>query len=100
VERAAGNADNWFDRRNELGKYGCLVYRRLNEQVRDGLAEILMRLVDFDAFVSLQKQGRWDEACRILANIARELEAGGAGCLLICTNTMHTMRCSGRHRSR
>src|ERR1700751_2509467 len=25
VKRAAGNADNWFDRRNELGKYGCLL---------------------------------------------------------------------------
>ena len=74
----------------------AVYYRRLNEQVRDRLgglhsAEILMRSVDFDAIVSLQKQGRWDEACRILANIARELEEGGAGCLLICTNTMHKL---------
>jgi aspartate racemase len=74
----------------------AVYYRRLNEQVRDRLgglhsAEILMRSVDFDAIVSLQKQGRWDDACRILANIARELEEGGAGCLLICTNTMHKL---------
>ncbi|MGY3604477.1 MULTISPECIES: aspartate/glutamate racemase family protein [unclassified Bradyrhizobium] len=74
----------------------AVYYRRLNEQVRTRLgglhsAEILMRSVDFDAIVNLQKRGRWDEACRILANIARELEEGGAGCLLICTNTMHKL---------
>jgi aspartate racemase len=74
----------------------AVYYRRLNEQVRTRLgglhsADILMRSVDFDAIVSLQKQGRWDEACQILADIARALEAGGAGCLLICTNTMHKL---------
>lgn len=74
----------------------AVYYRRLNEQVRDRLgglhsADILMRSVDFDAIVSLQKQGRWDEACQVLANIARGLEQGGAGCLLICTNTMHKL---------
>lgn len=74
----------------------AVYYRRLNEQVRTRLgglhsAEILMRSVDFDAIVSLQKQGRWDDACKILAGIARELEEGGAGCLLICTNTMHKL---------
>jgi aspartate racemase len=74
----------------------AVYYRRLNEQVRDRLgglhsAEILMRSVDFDVIVNLQKQGRWDEACQILANIARALEEGGARCLLICTNTMHKL---------
>src|ERR1700730_16866386 len=74
----------------------AVYYRRLNEQVRSRLgglhsAEILMRSVDFDAIVSLQKQGRWDEACQILAGIARALEEGGASCLLICTNTMHKL---------
>jgi aspartate racemase len=74
----------------------AVYYRRLNEQVRNRLgglhsAEILMRSVDFDAIVSLQKQGRWDEACQVLAGIARALEEGGAGCLLICTNTMHKL---------
>jgi len=74
----------------------AVYYRRLNEQVRTQLgglhsADILMRSVDFDAIVSLQKQGRWNEACQILTDIARALEGGGAGCLLICTNTMHKL---------
>jgi aspartate racemase len=74
----------------------AVYYRRLNEQVRTRLgglhsADIPMRSVDFDAIVSLQKQGCWDEACQILADIARALEEGGAGCLLICTNTMHKL---------
>lgn len=64
----------------------AVYYRRLNEQVRIRLgglhsADILMRSVDFDAIVSLQKQGRWDETCQILADIARALEDGGAGCI-------------------
>jgi len=71
-------------------------YRRLNEQVRNRLgglhsADILMRSLNFDAIVSLQKQGHWDEASRILVDIARGLEHGGAGCVLICTNTMHKL---------
>jgi aspartate racemase len=74
----------------------AVYYRRLNEQVRTQLgglnsADILMRSINFDAIVSLQKQGRWDEASDVLATIARELEEAGAGCLLICTNTMHKL---------
>ncbi len=74
----------------------AVYYRRLNEQVRErfgGLhsAEILMRSVDFEAIVALQKAGRWDEAERVLCGIARDLESAGADCLLICTNTMHKL---------
>jgi aspartate racemase len=74
----------------------AVYYRRLNEQVRTqlgglNLADILMRSINFDAIVSLQKQGRRDEASDVLANIARGLEDGGAGCLLICTNIMHKL---------
>ncbi|MET0220966.1 MAG: aspartate/glutamate racemase family protein [Tardiphaga sp.] len=74
----------------------AVYYRRLNEQVRTQLgglnsADILMRSINFDAIVSLQKQGRWDEASDVLAGIARGLETGGAGCILICTNTMHKL---------
>lgn len=74
----------------------AVYYRRLNEQVRARLgglnsAEILMRSVNFDTIVNLQKQGQWDEASAVLAGIARDLERGGAACVLICTNTMHKL---------
>ncbi|EJW12550.1 Aspartate racemase [Rhodovulum sp. PH10] len=69
-------------------------YRRINEQVRErrgGLrsADILMRSVDFEEVAALQRAGDWDGAGRMLAGIAKNLEQGGAGCVLICTNTMH-----------
>jgi aspartate racemase len=74
----------------------AVYYRRLNEQVRTRLgglrsAEILLRSVDFEQIVALQKSGEWDQASRMLANIASELERAGASCLLICTNTMHKL---------
>lgn len=74
----------------------AVYYQRLNEQVRRHLgglhsADILMRSVDFEAVVSLQQAGDWDSAASMLAEIARNLEAGGATCLVICTNTMHKL---------
>lgn len=71
-------------------------YRRINEQVRARLGglhsgDILLRSVDFKDIVDLQKAGDWDKAGAVLATIARDLERAGAGCVLICTNTMHLL---------
>ena len=72
----------------------AVYYRLINEGLRarrGGLAsaDILMRSLDFQAIVDLQRAGRWDEAARCLAQAARGLEKAGADCILICTNTMH-----------
>jgi aspartate racemase len=72
----------------------AVYYRMVNEAVRERLgglhsAEVLMHSVDFQKIVDLQKAGRWDEAARRLSDVARGLEAAGADCVLICTNTMH-----------
>lgn len=72
----------------------AIYYRLVNELVRDRLggfasAEVLMYSVNFADIVTLQKAGRWDEAGALLGAVAAKLEAGGAGCVLICTNTMH-----------
>ena len=72
----------------------ALYYRRINEETRrrrGGLhsAPIAMVSVDFHEIESLQKQGAWDAAGRILAGEAQKVEAAGADLLLICTNTMH-----------
>ena len=69
-------------------------YRLINRAVRDRLgllrsAEILMFSVDFGPIEQAQHAGRWDEMGDMLAAAARRLEAGGAECALLCTNTMH-----------
>jgi aspartate racemase len=69
-------------------------YRLINQQVRDRLgplrsAQLLMFSVDFGPVEQAQHAGRWDDAAAILVNAARRLEAGGAECVVLCTNTMH-----------
>jgi aspartate racemase len=72
----------------------AVYYRRLNERVRAALgglhsADIVMRSVDFAGIVALQHADAWDDAGKLLAGAARELQSAGAECVLICTNTMH-----------
>ncbi|MGE8416458.1 MAG: aspartate/glutamate racemase family protein [Pseudomonas sp.] len=69
-------------------------YRLINQQVRDHLgalrsARLLMYSVDFGPVEQAQHAGDWDAAAAILVDAARRLEAGGAECLVLCTNTMH-----------
>jgi len=69
-------------------------YRLINQQVRDRLgplrsAQLLMHSVDFGPVEQAQHAGRWDDAAAILVDAARCLEAGGAECVVLCTNTMH-----------
>ncbi|MDU9022963.1 aspartate/glutamate racemase family protein [Pseudomonas corrugata] len=69
-------------------------YRLINQQVRDRLgplrsAQLLMHSVDFGPVEQAQHAGRWDEAAAILVDAARRLQAGGAECVVLCTNTMH-----------
>lgn len=69
-------------------------YRLLNETVRAELgglhsAKILMYSVDFEELVALKHKGAWDEIGRLLATAAAQLEAAGAECILLATNTMH-----------
>ncbi len=72
----------------------ALYYRLANELVRDRLgglhsARCVLVSVDFAEVERLQVQGRWDEAGRLLAQEAKNVEAAGAELLLLCTNTMH-----------
>jgi aspartate racemase len=69
-------------------------YRLINQQVRDQLgplrsAKLLMYSVDFGPVEQAQHADRWDDAALILVDAARRLEAGGADCVVLCTNTMH-----------
>jgi aspartate racemase len=74
----------------------AVYYRRINEQVRDRLgglhsAEVLMRSVNFEDIVGLQRANEWDEAGEALSSLAGDLERAGAACIVICTNTMHKL---------
>ncbi|MDF0697038.1 aspartate/glutamate racemase family protein [Rhizobium sp. MC63] len=72
----------------------AVYYRLINEMVRarrGGLAsaELILHSVNFEEIVALQKAGDWAGASRRLGEVAERLQAAGAGCILICTNTMH-----------
>lgn len=74
----------------------AVYYRDLNEAVRQRLgalasADILLRSVNFAEIVALQQTNQWPRAAQILAGHAKALEAAGADCILICTNTMHKL---------
>ncbi len=72
----------------------AVYYRMINEAVRARLgglhsAEVMLHSIDFQTIVDMQKAGRWDDAAKRLSDVAKGLEASGADCVLICTNTMH-----------
>ena len=69
-------------------------YQVINRAVQARLggfhsAKCVMVSVDFDEIEALQRQADWPAAGITLAHSARQLEAAGAECVLLCTNTMH-----------
>jgi aspartate racemase len=74
----------------------AVYYRLINADVRDRLgplrsARVVLVSVDFGEIERLQHEGRWDDAGALLADDARRLEAAGAECVVLCTNTMHKL---------
>ena len=72
----------------------AIYYQQINRLAasrRGGLRSAPIRLHSFDfaAIVTLQQQGEWEMLASHLAEAARGLERAGAGCVAICTNTMH-----------
>jgi aspartate racemase len=69
-------------------------YRAINQGVKRALgglhsAKIVLYSVDFEPIERLQHADDWQGTAEILIDAARNIEAGGADFLLICTNTMH-----------
>lgn len=52
-------------------------------------APVIVHSVDFALIEAMQRAGDWDGAGAILADIAKSLEAQGAGIIGLATNTMH-----------
>lgn len=72
----------------------ALYYKLINQHVGEKLgnlhsASILMYSYDFEPIKVLQYAERWDLAGNDLAQTALRLQAGGADCIVIGTNTMH-----------
>lgn len=81
-----------------IGGMSCestaLYYAALNRMARErfgGLhsAELIVWSVDFAPIARWQAAGEWEQAGAQLAQIARRLEAAGAGLIVLATNTMH-----------
>ena len=71
-------------------------YALINRAVRDRLgpphsARTIMHSLDFGEVERLQHQGEWDMLGDMLAESARRIEAAGADCIVLCTNTMHKL---------
>lgn len=69
-------------------------YRIINQEMSKRLgglhsAKILMYSVDFGEVEPLMQAGNWQKIGDHVAGIAKRLEAGGADCVLLCTNTVH-----------
>jgi len=69
-------------------------YRVINEAVKGRLggfhsARLILYSIDFDELQRLQHAGDWASAGAMMADAARALEAAGAGCVVVCANTMH-----------
>ena len=69
-------------------------YRIINETVKEQLgglhsAQLVLYSVDFHEVERMQQAGDWAAAGALMANAARGLQAAGAECVVVCTNTMH-----------
>ncbi len=73
-----------------------IYYRELCDQMQARLGglnspELLIRSLNFAAIEKLQVAGEWEAAGRILNAEAKALERGGAGLIILATNTMHKL---------
>jgi aspartate racemase len=71
-------------------------YRELCKLTRTRLGglhspELLIRSLDFARIEALQMKGEWAAAGSILNDEAKALERGGAGLIILATNTMHKL---------
>ena len=71
-----------------------LYYRILNQLNNQKLggshsAKVIMNSFDFGEISKLQKESRWDLLDELMAKAGKNLENGGAKCIIICANTMH-----------
>ena len=69
-------------------------YRLINQGVAARLgghnnARTLMLTVNFHEIEAAMREGDWERIAVLVSQAARQLEAGGADFVLLCTNTIH-----------
>ncbi len=69
-------------------------YRLINEGIKKRLgglhsARLVLYSVDFAEVERMQHAGDWEAAGAVLVHAAQALQAAGAECVVVCTNTMH-----------
>jgi aspartate racemase len=69
-------------------------YKNINRLVNERLgklnaARIILYSVNYQEFKDLADSNRWEEVGQYLSGIAKNLQAAGADCILLCANTMH-----------
>jgi len=70
--------------------YYALINKKVNEKLGgDSSAKILLYSVDFAEYRKLAEENNWEEMSARLCPVAKMLESSGAGCLLLCANTLH-----------
>lgn len=74
----------------------AVYYSLINELVRSRLgglhsARCILYSVDFAEIETWQHRGEWTQAGQALIEAAQSLERAGAGCVVLCTNTMHKL---------
>tara|TARA_R110002126_G_scaffold224174_3_gene369118 strand:+ start:4041 stop:4730 length:690 start_codon:yes stop_codon:yes gene_type:complete len=86
---------------NKIGLIGgitpestILYYRILNQLNAKKLgdkhsAKVIVNSFDFGEISKLQTKGNWEKLNQLMAEAGKNLENGGASCILICANTMH-----------
>ena len=74
----------------------ALYYRNINTGISRALggmasAPIILCSLDFREVETSMRRGDWAAVEAVLVDRALKIQAAGAGCLLICTNTMHRL---------
>lgn len=69
-------------------------YKAINLGIQEALgglhsAKTVVYSVDFAPLEKHQHAGQWDKIAHLLTQAALNVQAAGADCLLVCTNTMH-----------
>jgi aspartate racemase len=74
----------------------AMYYEIINRTVRDRIhplenAKSLMFTLNFHEAEQHMRSGNWEAVGEMLVDAAKRLEAGGADCVLLCSNTTHKL---------